>query len=162
MAAEGTLLIGIGNPLRGDDGVGGFLVEELARELAARAPRARPSQGPQWRSAQQLTPELAPLVASADLVLVVDAWAAPGSARPWIETLLARDAPMAPVDVGSHGLDPLALLTIAWSLYGWRGEGALLRVPAHAFPHGSRFSAPLRRSLPEARQLMRRWLRERG
>ena len=33
MEARFDLLIGIGNPLRGDDGVGALLVEELAEEL---------------------------------------------------------------------------------------------------------------------------------
>jgi Ni,Fe-hydrogenase maturation factor len=57
-------------------------------------------------------------------------------------------------------LDPLALLALAEVLYGWRGEGALLRVPAFAFPHGPGFSDALEQALPKARQLVRQWLRE--
>ena len=158
MASEGALLIGIGNPLRGDDGVGGFLVEELARERGVKGPL-----GVELRSVHQLTPELAPLVADASRVLFVDAWASSAPAQPWIETLLspASGEPTPSPGLGSHGLDPIVVLSIARSLYGWRGEGALLRVPAYAFPHGSGFSAPLKRALPRARDLVRLWLRRR-
>jgi hypothetical protein len=41
---------------------------------------------------------------------------------------------------------------------GWRGEGALLRLPAVAFPHGTGLSASLLEAMPEARRLVRRWL----
>ena len=175
MGHEATLLLGIGNVLRGDDGVGAFLVEEWAREQGARGPQAPPLTGTEWKSVQQLTPELAPLVAMAGRVLMVDAWAGAGSAGPGIAILLPasqhRTGPrllpteaktVPPGGLGGHGLDPLTLLWIARSLYGWRGEGALLRVPAHGFGHGSGFSAPLKRSLPRARQLLRHWLRARG
>ena len=61
------LVIGIGNPLRGDDGVG----PRLAAEAEALAPRPRRGREPDLavRAVQQLTPELAPEVAEARAAL---------------------------------------------------------------------------------------------
>lgn len=160
------LLIGIGNPLRGDDGVGPLLLEELARELDGEPKRERSAGSPPaaaLKAVHQLTPELALAVAEARRVLFVDAWAHPDSAEPWIEPLLPKqregDGPGAGLP-GTHALDPLALLALAEVLYGWKGEAALLRVPAFAFPHGTVFSPALEQVLPKARDLLRRWLGE--
>lgn len=155
------LLIGIGNTLRGDDGVGAALLEELARERAQEGGVWSP-RGAELRAVHQLTPELALAVAEAGRVLFVDAWANPDRHEPWIEPLPPPrgegEAPEA-VGPGGHGWGPLALLSLAEELYGWRGEAALLRVPAFAFPHGTNFSAALEQALPLARDLLRQWLR---
>lgn len=155
------LLIGIGNALRGDDGVGPALLDELAREW-----RGCPPARAELTVVHQLTPDLALAIAAARRVLFVDACAASATVAPWIERLEPRPAqPVAstaegagPAALGCHHLGPATLLALAQLLYGWQGEGALLRVPAHAFPHGPGFSAPLQRALPEARQLLRHWL----
>jgi len=62
------LLIGIGNPLRGDDGVGPCLLEELAREWQGlgSAPADR-------EVVHQRTPGLAPGVAGGRRAVVVGA-----------------------------------------------------------------------------------------
>jgi hydrogenase maturation protease len=147
------LLIGIGNPLRGDDGVGPLLLEELAQDWNG------------WRTASaelkavhQLTPELALAVADVQRVLFVDACVVSVRSGPWIETLAVAGDPVGCDSLGSHQLAPATLVALAHTLYGWQGEGALLRVPAFAFPHGCRFSAPLKRNLPQARHLVRHWL----
>ena len=150
------LLIGIGNPLRGDDGVAALLLEELQRERGGR------HRGPELKAVHQLTPELALAVADAGRVLFVDAWVNPGLAQPWIEPLDPRGGEAEGASsggLGGHGLGPLALVALAELLYGWRGEAALLRVPAFAFPHGPGFSAALQQALPLARDLVRHWLR---
>jgi hydrogenase maturation protease len=66
-APGGDLVIGIGNSLRSDDGVGW--------RLARRAEHWRPEA--QVRSVQQLTPELAVELAAASRVLFIDAWLRP-------------------------------------------------------------------------------------
>ncbi|MFN9546367.1 MAG: hydrogenase maturation protease [Cyanobacteriota bacterium] len=151
------LLIGIGNPLRGDDGVGALLVEELARQGSVSCPP-----GAEFKAVHQLTPELAVAVAAAGRVLFVDAWANPDRAEPWIESLLPRQRDGEEPEnggPGGHGWGPLALVSLAELLYGWQGQAALLRVPAFSFPHGSAFSAPLEQALPMARHLLHRWLK---
>jgi len=160
--ARRDLLIGIGNPLRGDDGVAALLLEELAEEWQA----GRPA-GAELQAVHQLTPELAAAVAGARRVLFVDACVSPQTVEPWIERLDPLEAQPASAgagqgigSLGSHQLAPATLLVLANLLFGWRGEGALLRVPAFAFPHGPRFSPSLERALPRARDLVRQWLRE--
>ncbi len=74
--AEGgaDLVIGIGNPLRGDDGVGWWLAER-----AEMSPPATPTGAALLvRAVQQLTPELSEELAGARRVLFIDAWWPPG------------------------------------------------------------------------------------
>ena len=130
------LVLGIGNPLRGDDGVGALLAEEA-----------------RGRSVQQLTPELAEELAPLEAVLFIDAWLAPLGATPQL-TLITAAAGAAE----SHRLDPPQLLAISQALYGRAPEAQLLQVPAHAFDHGTALSAPLKAALPAARALLRQWL----
>ena len=80
-----SLLIGIGNPLRGDDGVGPWLVETWGRRRAWRG-EVR-GEGPELparlrvRLVDQLLPELAEELAAVRRVLFVDAWrVVPGAA----------------------------------------------------------------------------------
>jgi hydrogenase maturation protease len=152
------LLIGIGNPLRGDDGVGALLVEELLLEAQGPVAGLREEA---FRVVHQLTPELALAVAGAGRVLFVDAWANPDRSEAWIEPLTPRREGEG-AHLGGHGWGPLAVVALADQLYGWRGEAALLRVPAFAFPHGRQLSEELKRGLPRARALVRGWLRGGG
>jgi hydrogenase maturation protease len=153
--ARVDLVIGVGNPLRGDDGVGWWLARQVQGTGA----------GPLVRLVPQLTPELALEVAAARRVLVVDAWC-----EAWCEAGCAAGAEAAPtlrslqpggaeVGVGGgHGLDPGGVLALA-SLFGGDPPPAwLLLVPAFAFPHGTEFSAAVRRQLPVAQALLCQWL----
>jgi hydrogenase maturation protease len=149
------LVIGVGNPLRGDDGVGWWLARQVQGTGA----------GPLVRLVLQLTPELALEVAAARRVLVVDAWcearceagcAAGAEAAPTLRSLQPGGAEVGVV--GGHGLDPGGVLALA-SLFGGDPPPAwLLLVPAFAFPHGTEFSAALRRQLPVAQALLCQWL----
>ncbi|MFM9111164.1 MAG: hydrogenase maturation protease [Prochlorococcaceae cyanobacterium] len=142
-----ALVIGIGNPLRGDDGVGWW--------LARRARRLRPA--PAVRLVQQATPELAAEVAAARRLLVVDAWhpVAPGAeAGPCLRPLVAAAAGSA----SSHGLAAAELVAVARLLWPrTRVEGWELLVPAACFHHGPGLSPELRRWLPRAEALLRQW-----
>jgi hydrogenase maturation protease len=154
MEARHDLVIGIGNPLRGDDGVGALLVEELAEELGGWSTAAA-----ELKVVHQLTPELASTLAGAERVLFLDACVAPCTVEPWMDLLqIEAGADAAAAGLDSHQLEPAVLLALANTLYGWRGEGALLRLPAFAFPHGQALSPSLLEALPEARRLVRRWL----
>ncbi len=136
------LVIGIGNTLRGDDGVGALLAERRPCGLGMEA-----------RSVQQLTPELAADLAALEAVLFIDAWRAPAGAVPELSAIVpAAD------EVDSHQLQPAALLAISLALYGRAPQACLLRVPAHSFSHSPDLSAELRAALPEAQRLLRHWL----
>jgi hydrogenase maturation protease len=143
-----ALVIGFGNPLRGDDGAGVRLARQLRNgELGTLPPSVV------VREQQQLTPELAEALRHWRSVLFLDAcWAPPGSA-PVLEPI--RPALAA---ARSHQLDPAALLALSASLYGRAPEGWLLRLPAIRCGHGTALSAGLRRRWPDAQRLLGRWL----
>ena len=174
-----SLVIGIGNPLRGDDGIGW--------RLAARLP-ARP--GLAVRCRQQLTPELAADLAVVDRLLLLDAWVAPGErgegvwkggagatdpSHPLQRPLELQELPApealaqagaaaeswagaAPWGGASHGLSPQALLALSQALFGRAPRAHQLLLPARCFGHGDGLSPALARRLPEAQGLIRGWI----
>ena len=146
------LVIGIGNPLRGDDGVGALLAEQAAVFTAA-----DPGGPVAVRSVQQLTPELAEELAPLDAVLFIDAWPAPVGADPQLIALSPAGG-AGGTHPDSHRLEPAALLAVSQALYGCAPEAQLLLVPAQAFEHGTALSAELKAALPQARALLRQWL----
>jgi hydrogenase maturation protease len=103
---RGALVIGYGNELRADDGVGRAVAERVAADPRARAVRVM--------SVRQLTPELALDVAAASLVVLVDAAVdlAPGevAVRP------VADDPAS--GAFSHHVSAGGLPSLARALYG--------------------------------------------
>jgi hydrogenase maturation protease len=102
-----VLVLGVGNPLRADDGVGQAVVERLGEVLAPDAA--------ELRAVYQLTPEMAEDFAGVALAVVVDADAdvAPGE-------VAVRDAAVgsAAGEPFSHAVDPAGLAGLAQALYG--------------------------------------------
>ena len=172
-----SLVIGIGNPLRSDDGIGW----RLAAQLPAGA-------GLGVRCRQQLTPELAEELAAVERVLFLDAWLGPegpdGASPPegvranrpslWLplqlQELPAPDelnpangsaavwAGAEPWGGASHGLSPPVLLALSQALYGRAPRAHQLLLPAHCFGHGDGISPALARRLGEARWLIEAWI----
>ena len=156
-----SLVIGIGNPLRSDDGIGW--------RLAALLP-AQPGLAVCCR--QQLTPELAAELAVVQRVLFLDAWLEPSSAHPRprllkLQELGAPDGPGRSLQVwagatpwggASHGLSPQVLLALSQALYGRSPRAHQLLLPAHRFGHGDGISPALARRLGEARRLIEAWI----
>jgi Ni,Fe-hydrogenase maturation factor len=178
------LLIAIGNPLRGDDGV--------AWRLALQAGRLRPAIA--MRRVQQLTPELCEELGPASRILFLDAWPVapglrsasgsvaeprPGGHTPWPAQTTPRllpiaagmqapsgaaspagpsSPPAAPDPAGfSHALDPRTLLALTGLLHGQAPPAWELRLPAWRFRHGSSLSPAARRQLPSALALLLGW-----
>lgn len=151
------LLIGWGNDLRQDDGVGLAIAAAVEawheRQLTVLATR-------------QLTPELAPLLAEARRVLFVDAALAPACPPPgWRLERLAADgestaagaATAAGAPPFSHHASPGALLQLAGQLYGRTPPAWQLLVRAHRCGLGSRLTQATAVLLPEALAVVRRW-----
>ena len=139
MKAPAGLVIGIGNSLRQDDGLGLVVASQAS--------------GAAVRLVHQLTPELAERLVGPSRVLFIDGWLAPaGRRQPRLRPLVAAGC-----GGGSHGLSPALLLTLALGLYGVRPAAALLLVPIVACPHDRRLSQALRWQLPSARRLLRQW-----
>jgi hydrogenase maturation protease len=134
----GVLIIGYGNPLRGDDGIGWY-----AAELLAADPRLH---GAQVLTSHQLVPELAENVSRASLVVLVDAsmQGDPGS----LSVRRIEPRPATPA-TWSHHLDPETLADLAEALYGAVPPMVLVSVAAGPLTEADRLSAPLEQALPE-------------
>jgi hydrogenase maturation protease len=113
------LLIGYGNPGRGDDGLGPALA---ARIEALALP------GVTVDSDYQLTVDHAPLIAAQDLVIFADAMI--GLAEPF---RLARVTADPSGGLGSHQVSPEAALHLAGLLYGHAPPGWMLAIAGQSF-----------------------------
>jgi hydrogenase maturation protease len=141
-AGHGVLVVGCGNTLRGDDGVGWHVAQGVADD--ERLGGARVLTG------QQLTPELAADVAGARLVVVVDARVGngpPGTIRTeWLDRTLRpteRTAQWHHVDIGE-------ILDLADRLYGARPPVAVVSVDADQVDPGDSLSPAVAAAVPEA------------
>lgn len=101
----GVLVIGYGNPLRQDDGLGWHVAERL---------RARTMVGVDVVASHQLAPELAEAISRAELVVFVDARHGTEPGRVTLQTTVASSEKVA----FSHFLLPGQLLGLAGALYG--------------------------------------------
>jgi len=134
------LVIGIGNRLRRDDGIGPALVESFGERAGA-----------EFRVVHQLTPDLAPRVGEADRVLFVDA------AIDEAETCLRPVEGDASRGIG-HTLAPAGLLHLVTTLYGVTPPAWVLAVPGSDFEIGETLSRDASERLPEARRRIEAWL----
>jgi hydrogenase maturation protease len=139
-----VLVLGYGNPLRRDDGLGVALAETLAAEV-------RP--GVEVRICHQLTPDLAEPVSRAAAVVFVDA-AVDGPAR----VRLQRLRPHTGSSLGTHDCSPAGVLALAEALYGRVPPAWLLALPGEDFGLGEGFSPRGDESLRQGLDRLRRWL----
>jgi hydrogenase maturation protease len=132
-----TLVIGIGNVLRTDDGVGFAAVERLEHD--ARLADATLL----W--VQQLTPELAVDFAAADIVVLIDADAelAPGEvSRRHVEPEAADGPGM------THHVDPASLAALAADLYAGSPDVFVVGVGSASLDVGEGLSPAVAAALP--------------
>ena len=131
-----TLIIGYGNPLRGDDGLGWRVAEELARTPAFSEAKII--------LRHQLTPDLAEDVSQADRVLFIDAAQdiPPGEVKC---QALSGDTP--PIRLAHH-YSPDQLLGLARALYGATIPGHLFRIGGENFGLSEHISPHIAGCLP--------------
>jgi hydrogenase maturation protease len=156
----GRLVIGIGNSLRQDDGVGWRVAETLAARVEAGALVELEA-----LAVQQLTPELVEPIAAAGAVVLVDAvitGAGAGSAE--LEPL--RLEPLHPASASTrtpltHHASPAALLALAMALHGTGPPAWQLLIPiaAGATGFGEELSPGATSRLAEALDLLTTWAR---
>jgi hydrogenase maturation protease len=130
-------VIGYGNPLRADDGLGWHVAQQLGAELAA--------DGIVVVAAHQLAPELAEPVSRASLAVFVDAREGPEPGRVRCETIESDG--MAPLSF-SHDVDPPTILELARELFGSRPPALLISVDGADFSYGVELSPVVRAALP--------------
>lgn len=134
---DGALVIGYGNELRGDDGIGPHV---------ARAVAAERSVGLQVLAVHQLTPELAEPLSRVRLAVFVDA-SMSGVAGSVVVT------PLCPATNGTlsgHVSKPACLLGLAETLYGHHPEAWLVTIAAVDVGLGETLSPEARSGVSEA------------
>ncbi len=151
-AKRRPLIIGIGNPLRSDDGLGWAVAEQLARDRHAdpeHPARLRASgDGPldcDIHKVHQLTPELAQWMAVADRVVMIDASyeGEPGKLRVCPLSLAAQPGAM-----GTHHTTPEELAALTVALYGHCPPVVVVTMTGADFGLGERLSPTIARRLP--------------
>ena len=139
-----VLIMACGNSLREDDGAGLVLAEKLEQLCLARRLKV------QRIAVQQLTPELAEIIAGSevsDVVFVDTRVITTGRGKPKVEVqhLSLGDASSS---LGHH-LDPSALMLYACRLYDKRPCAWNVSVPGSDFGHGERLSEISRQAVAE-------------
>lgn len=125
-----VMVIGFGNPLRGDDGVGWVAAQQLAERVDAEHVVAL--------AVHQLTPELAEPISGVELVIFVDASekSDPGKLdAEWIEPVDAAGS------ATTHHFTPARLLGLARQLYGRSPRAELFTIGGADFGHREELSA---------------------
>jgi hydrogenase maturation protease len=132
------LIIGYGNTLLGDDGVGPRIAELLDQEYEGDAQIS-------VIACQQLTPELAPVITAAERLILIDAEAGgqPGKIR-------RRE--LSPETTGgeslTHHMAPGGLLAMAELLYGRAPRTTLHTVFGGSFGPGEHLSPAVEAAVP--------------
>ena len=133
---EGLLVIGYGNTLRRDDGVGPKVAEAVeALALPGVCALVRPL----------LTPELAEAVSRAGVVIFVDA--AVDAPR---EVQMRRLAPAVSSQIMAHAASPATLLALARDLFGRAPEAWWLTIPVEDLALGEELSPLAQRGFERA------------
>lgn len=131
------LIIGYGNTLRCDDGVGCYAAQMIAEQGEF--------EGVMVLQRQQLTVELVELISRASQVIFIDACVGEPAGT-------IRVAPVKPSEsdaIFTHTVTPAALLTGSLLLYGTAPQATLFTVCADSFAFAERLSQPVARVLPE-------------
>ncbi|WP_066424625.1 hydrogenase maturation protease [Anabaena sp. 4-3] len=122
-----VMVIGYGNDLRSDDGVGQSIANEIASWHLSSV---------QSLAVHQLTPDLAAALANTDLAIFVDACLPVDGYDVQIQALL----PDCDVDGSVHTSNPRSLLALTQALYGNCPTAWLVTIPGINFEVGDRLS----------------------
>ena len=145
-----TLIIGYGNPLRGDDRLGW-----RAAEVLENLPEVAQNPEVEIVICHQLTPELAEKVGSVELVLFIDA-AAEGVPGTWNCKAVSADAALP--DALGHHFTPLRVLAYAHAIFGAKPQALVISVAAESFELGEDLSPAVEAALPEVVECVRGWI----
>jgi hydrogenase maturation protease len=135
------IVIGVGNTLRRDDGLGPFIATAVP-----------PMPGVETLAVHQLTADLIEQVSRARRVLFIDASTTDEEIR--LKRITEKSAPP------GHVFGPAALLGLARGIHGTSPEGWLLPVPGYDFDFGEELSSRGAKVVPTAVDAVMRWIEE--
>lgn len=128
-----TILVALGNPLRGDDGVARLVVDMLDPSDAEIVISIQP------------TPELAGRISNANRVIFIDADIR--EREPRLEKLAPPAAHRSPI---GHAVSPAETVELARRLFGFSGEAWICRVPVGDFSASEQLSPTAKRNARRA------------
>ncbi|MFN3421634.1 MAG: hydrogenase maturation protease [Armatimonadota bacterium] len=133
-----VLVVGYGNPLRGDDGVGWVVAEKL-KELTL-------SEAVSIQTCIQLTPELAADLSEAEIAILIDARAE----EPAGKILCQQVKPLPNPPSSSHHLNPSVLLSYAHQFFGKAPQTYLVSINGAEFGYQAHLSPQVQEAVHEA------------
>jgi hydrogenase maturation protease len=133
----GTLIVGYGNSLRSDDGLGWHVVERLAQDARLQGARVL------WR--HQLTPELAHDIGRSSLVVLIDVSV---EQEPGVIAVRRLEATSSTGSAWSHHVDPESLVALARELWNASPDVFVVSVGAGSLEVGERLSPAVEAALP--------------
>lgn len=141
------LLLGIGNPLRSDDGLGRAVAGQLALERDLDC---------EIQVVHQLTPELAESLVGASLIVMVDASreGVPGE----IHVRQLSPILQPPGAIGAHHIVPEELATLTATIYGHCPPVIVMTITGAGFSLGEHLSLPATQALFRASAIVRQIL----
>ena len=145
-----TLILGYGNTLRKDDGLGIYVALDLA-------PLTLPG-NVEIRTYHQLSPELSPLLAQMDYAVFIDAALASSGQKPGtINTRTLQPRTSQPGSINHH-FDPETLLAMAETLYGHAPQATLFSVTAASFDLEEGLSPEVTAAVPVLIESIKKYL----
>lgn len=136
------VIVGFGNPLRSDDGIGWRVAGEFQSRMNTSRIEAI--------ACRQLMPEMAEKIRDAALVIFVDASVdgSPGESRHHRLRAKVSSDVLSHGPTFSHGPTPAAFLALAADLYNAAPQAHLFTVCGKCFGYGEGFSPEVARALP--------------
>lgn len=147
LAGVKPLIIGFGNPMRTDDGLGWHAAQFLRDHFSADQAKVI--------AAHQLAPEMARAVADASVVIFIDAEEGTTPGRVSARAVLPRaEAPR----TFTHDLSPAALVACARLLFQKTPPAHLVTVSAREFCVGESMTRPVAAAVPDVTREVERIL----
>ncbi len=138
-----VLVLGYGNPIRSDDGLGWRIAVELFRANASPDVLVLPC--------HQLTPDLAETASSAETVIFVDCSRKGQPGEIHCEEVRSQSGPAS----FTHDLSPAALLDLAAELFGTCPKAYLFTICGECFEPGENCSPAVDSRIPELKAMIR-------
>ena len=135
-ARNQPLIIGIGNPLRSDDGLGWAVVEQLSRDCIMSY---------DIHTVYQLTPELAQWIAAVNLVIMIDA---SHEGEPGEMSIRPLSLSAQPSAVGTHYTTPEELAALTVAVYGQCPPIVVVTMTGADFRIGEKLSLIVTQRIP--------------
>ncbi|MFA5976354.1 MAG: hydrogenase maturation protease [Elusimicrobiota bacterium] len=145
---NGALVIGYGNPLRTDDGLGWQAAACLAQACSESDVRIL--------TCHQLTPELAETISQAERVAFIDASEGGSPGELVVEPVQASPTENTILD---HAVNPSRLLAYARQLYHVSPPAVVFSIRCHSFELGEGLSPEVSAVLPVLVSRVQQWLR---